>query len=341
MLDPAVFDVRRRAAQHPDAGPDGEPAAAGADARSAARGRRRRRAAARRSPGAALTERLNARLDGLAAEHAADGRRERQGPARPRRSRDRASPRSARTSARSRRSRRIATHARDVARDASGSSTRCRRASARRGSLIGWPAEPGGRPGRASGFDARRCCASTASPRRSRRPRPTGSRSSSTSSGSQILNTIGATRDAFTRVQEQTTSPEAVTVQLRAERAGGDEGRERRRPAAVRRPPVRRRGRACSRSTSTTGSARSSRRRSPGPGFVAWYRNPGSATPASLRIAYQNDEEEWASLQPDFIVVSRRTDGTLGASIVDPHGDYLADARAKLRGARGVRRAVR
>ena len=65
-------------------------------------------------------------------------------------------------------------------------------------------------------------------------------------------------------------------------------------------------------------------------GFVAWYRNPGSATPASLRIAYQNDEEEWASLQPDFIVVSRRTDGTLGASIVDPHGDYLADARAKL-----------
>ncbi len=65
-------------------------------------------------------------------------------------------------------------------------------------------------------------------------------------------------------------------------------------------------------------------------GFVAWYRNPGSATPASLRIAYQNDEGDWASLQPDFIVVSRRTDGTLGASIVDPHGDYLADARAKL-----------
>jgi len=28
--------------------------------------------------------------------------------------------------------------------------------------------------------------------------------------------------------------------------------------------------------------------------------------------------------------VSRRSDGTLGASIIDPHGDYLADARAKL-----------
>ncbi|MBM4438320.1 MAG: type III restriction endonuclease subunit R, partial [Actinobacteria bacterium] len=67
------------------------------------------------------------------------------------------------------------------------------------------------------------------------------------------------------------------------------------------------------------------------PGFVAWYRNPGSATPASLRVAYQDDEGRWASLQPDFIVVSCRSDGTLGASIVDPHGDQLADARAKLR----------
>jgi type III restriction enzyme len=36
------------------------------------------------------------------------------------------------------------------------------------------------------------------------------------------------------------------------------------------------------------------------------------------------------SLQPDFIVVSRRSNGSLGASIVDPHGDFLADARAKL-----------
>ena len=29
--------------------------------------------------------------------------------------------------------------------------------------------------------------------------------------------------------------------------------------------------------------------------------------------------------------MSRRDDGTLGASIVDPHGDHLADALAKLR----------
>jgi hypothetical protein len=65
-------------------------------------------------------------------------------------------------------------------------------------------------------------------------------------------------------------------------------------------------------------------------GAAARYRNPGTATPASIRIAYRDDKGEWASLQPDFIIVSRRSDGTLAASIVDPHGDYLADARAKL-----------
>jgi hypothetical protein len=69
------------------------------------------------------------------------------------------------------------------------------------------------------------------------------------------------------------------------------------------------------------------------PGFEAWYRNPGSATPASVRIAFrvERDDEEWASLQPDFVVVSRRSDGSLAASIVDPHGDHLADALGKLR----------
>ena len=145
----------------------------------------------------------------------------------------------------------------------------------------------------------------------------------------QILNTVGATRDAYTRVQEQTTVPETVTVQLRQnERAAtkdrnGDDlprygihvfaGADGMYPTDLN---------DWERTVVASELARD--------GFVAWYRNPGTATPASLRIAYQNDEEEWASLQPDFIVVSRRTDGTLGASIVDPHGDYLADARAKL-----------
>ena len=66
------------------------------------------------------------------------------------------------------------------------------------------------------------------------------------------------------------------------------------------------------------------------PTFVAWWRNPSRATPASLRVAYQTDSGNWTSVQPDFVIVSRKDDGTLGASIVDPHGDYLADARPKL-----------
>jgi type III restriction enzyme len=37
-------------------------------------------------------------------------------------------------------------------------------------------------------------------------------------------------------------------------------------------------------------------------------------------------------MQPDFIFVSRNDDGSLAASIVDPHGHHLADALAKLRG---------
>ena len=65
------------------------------------------------------------------------------------------------------------------------------------------------------------------------------------------------------------------------------------------------------------------------PTFVAWYRNPSRPTPASLRIAYQDDNDKWGSLQVDFLV-ARRNDGTLGASIIDPHGDYLADTRPKL-----------
>jgi hypothetical protein len=66
------------------------------------------------------------------------------------------------------------------------------------------------------------------------------------------------------------------------------------------------------------------------PSFVAWYRNPSRATPNSLRIAYENDAGGWASLQVDFVMVSRRDDGSFAASIVDPQGDYLADAKAKL-----------
>jgi len=58
------------------------------------------------------------------------------------------------------------------------------------------------------------------------------------------------------------------------------------------------------------------------PSFVAWYRNPQRASPNSIRIPYQDEAGKWSSLQIDFLIVSRRDDGTLAASVVDPHGDY-------------------
>lgn len=144
-----------------------------------------------------------------------------------------------------------------------------------------------------------------------------------------IVNTTGERRDAFTRVQEQTSSLETVTVRLRdneraatKDRSGDD--------------LTRYSGHIFADDGGTFPVDLNDWERQvveaelAQPSFVGWYRNPGSATPASLRIAYQNDAGEWASLQPDFIVVSRRSDGTLGASIIDPHGDYLADARSKL-----------
>jgi len=145
-----------------------------------------------------------------------------------------------------------------------------------------------------------------------------------------ISNSTGATRDAFTRVREQATSPEVVTVQLRANERAATKDRNGddlpRYPGHLYAD-----GDGMFRLELNDWERRVVEAETDRPGFVAWYRNPGTATPASLRIAYLDDEDEWASLQPDFIIVSRRTDGTLGASIIDPHGDHLADARAKLR----------
>lgn len=146
----------------------------------------------------------------------------------------------------------------------------------------------------------------------------------------EIKNTTGATRDAYRKVQEQTAAPEAVTIELRAnekaatKNSAGDDlptfgghlyaDAEGRYPADLN-------------DWETTVVATEVDRSS----FVAWYRNPSRATPNALRIAYQDDAGAWASLQVDFLLVSRRDDGSLAASIVDPHGDHLADAKAKLR----------
>lgn len=146
----------------------------------------------------------------------------------------------------------------------------------------------------------------------------------------EIKNTTGATRNEYLRVQEQTVEPEPVEMILRdniktATRDGsGDllptyEGHiyaagDGEFPVALNQ---------WEREVIETEIGR--------PSFVAWYRNPPRATAAALRIAYETDADDWTSLQPDFIVVSRRDDGSLGASIVDPHGDHLADAKNKLR----------
>ena len=145
-----------------------------------------------------------------------------------------------------------------------------------------------------------------------------------------IKNTTGATRDAYRKVQEQTAALEVVTIELRAnEKTATKNGKgddlptfeshlysdaEDRYPADLNDWETQ---------VINTEIGR--------PSFVAWYRNPSRATPNALRIAYLDDAGTWVSLQVDFVIVSRRDDGSLAASIVDPHGDHLADAKGKLR----------
>ncbi len=146
----------------------------------------------------------------------------------------------------------------------------------------------------------------------------------------EIKNTTGATRDAYRKVQEQTAAPEAVTIELRANEKSATKNGKGDGLATFD-------GHLYADANSqypvdlndwetqvvTTEIER--------PSFVAWYRNPARATPNALRIAYLDDAGSWTSLQVDFVIVSRRDDGSLAASIVDPHGDHLADAKGKLR----------
>jgi type III restriction enzyme len=67
------------------------------------------------------------------------------------------------------------------------------------------------------------------------------------------------------------------------------------------------------------------------PNFVAWYRNPPRSAQDSLAIAYTVGDG-WKAIRPDFLIFSRRADGSVAVSIVDPHGYHLGDALGKLRG---------
>jgi type III restriction enzyme len=150
----------------------------------------------------------------------------------------------------------------------------------------------------------------------------------------QIKNTTGAQKDAFLRVQAQTSEPEASTLELLTTLKSATHASN----AADAEPlptfaghvfadpdglfPAKLNG--WETAVIETEVAR--------PEFVAWYRNPPRATTDAHRIAYATDDGGWASLQVDFLLVSKRADGSLGVSLIDPHGTQFADSRAKLVG---------
>jgi hypothetical protein len=67
-------------------------------------------------------------------------------------------------------------------------------------------------------------------------------------------------------------------------------------------------------------------------GVIAWYRNPSRATQDALAVAYVDGKGKWRQMCPDFIFFTQGGDGTVKASIVDPHGTHLSDAIPKLCG---------
>ena len=66
-------------------------------------------------------------------------------------------------------------------------------------------------------------------------------------------------------------------------------------------------------------------------GFQAWYRNPSRPSDDALAIAYQDGKGHWRRMCPDFLFFHGDSQN-MRVSIVDPHGQHLADALPKLRG---------
>lgn len=67
------------------------------------------------------------------------------------------------------------------------------------------------------------------------------------------------------------------------------------------------------------------------PEAIGWYRNPARAGTDSLGAVYE-DATENRIVRPDFIFFVKLEDGSVGADLIDPHGDYLADSLPKLQG---------
>lgn len=68
--------------------------------------------------------------------------------------------------------------------------------------------------------------------------------------------------------------------------------------------------------------------------LVGWYRNPARSSQDSLAVAYQHGGRI-RTVRPDFVFFAEQPDGSIAASIVDPHGHHLGDALPKLRGLAG------
>ena len=66
-------------------------------------------------------------------------------------------------------------------------------------------------------------------------------------------------------------------------------------------------------------------------GFVGWYRNPSRSSQDSLGVAYA-DGSQVRIVRPDFLIFSKKTDGSVVVDIVDPHGTQFSDAIPKLKG---------
>lgn len=64
---------------------------------------------------------------------------------------------------------------------------------------------------------------------------------------------------------------------------------------------------------------------------VAWYRNQSKNLNGSLSIPYEINGE-YENMYPDFIFFQKISGGRIVRTIVDPHGDWLGDSVAKLKG---------
>ncbi|MEN9253117.1 MAG: hypothetical protein Q6L58_11840, partial [Thermostichales cyanobacterium BF3_bins_165] len=66
-------------------------------------------------------------------------------------------------------------------------------------------------------------------------------------------------------------------------------------------------------------------------GVVGWYRNPARSSQDSLAVVYDLGGKV-RTVRPDFVFFAEQPDGSIAASIVDPHSHHLGDALPKLRG---------